>query len=250
MTRHFAISPDVNVRHVADWFILNTKVQRVTGEAFHATAYSDFAELHKAYDEGRADLVYADAADTAMLVRDKGYLPVAAASGVSKEAVVVAAADGPFRALSDLPGTLRVASTSARDVERICRILLEPANIGPADLTIEVKPNPVLVAKAVMWQEAQVGFLPQDAFDQLSSMVRNQLRVLVASKISVVRNAILASPEIAGHIDAIWAALESMNDDPDSAELLRGLGAPYGWQRLSYDDAEFMIDLMDALAQE
>lgn len=250
MTRHFAISPDVNVRHVADWFILNTKVQRVTGEAFRATAYSDFAELHRAYDEGRADLVYADAADTALLVRDKGYLPVAAASGVSKEAVVVAAAEGPFRALSDLPGPLRVASTSARDVERICRILLEPANIAPADLTIDVKPNPVLVAKAVMWQEAQVGFLPQDAFEQLSSMVRNQLRVLVASRIYVVRNAILASPEIAGHIEAIWAALESMNDDPDSAQLLTGLGAPYGWERLTYDDAEFMIDLMDALAQD
>ncbi len=250
VTRHFAISPDVNIRHVADWFILNTKVQRMTGKAFHATAYSDFAELHKAYDEGRADLVYANAADTAMLVRDKGYLPVAAASGVSKEAVVVAAADGPFRALSDLPGALRVASTSAPDVERICRILLEPANLGPDDLTIAVKPNPVLVARAVLWHEAQVGFLPQDAYDHLSAMVRNQLRVLVASKIYVVRNAILASPAIAGDVDAIWAGLESMNDDPDSAELLAGLGAPYGWERLTPDDAAFMIDLMEALAQD
>ncbi|HET7724717.1 MAG TPA: PhnD/SsuA/transferrin family substrate-binding protein [Propionibacteriaceae bacterium] len=250
MTRHFAISPDVNVRHVADWFILNTKVQRLTGEAFHATAYSDFADLHRAYEEGRADLVYANAADTAMLVRDKGYLPVAAAAGVSKEAVVVAAADGPLHALTDLPPTLRVASTSAPDVERICRILLEPANLGPEDLTIEVKPNPVLVAKAVMWHEAEVGFLPQDAYAQLSAMVRNQLRVLVASRIYVVRNAILASPEIADEVEAIWAALASMNDDADAAELLAGLGAPYGWERLTPDDTAFMIDLMDALGQD
>ncbi len=250
MTRHFAISPDVNVRHVADWFILNTKVQRMTGEAFHATAYTDFAELHRAYEEGRADLVFANAADTALLVREYGYLPVAAASGVSQEAVVVASADGPFLTLSDLPAELIVASTAAPDVERIGRILLEPADVGPADLTLDVKPNPVLVAKAVMWQEAQAGFLPQEAYDQLSSIVRNQLRVLVASRIYVIRNALLASPAIARDVEAIWDGLASMNDDPESAELLRGLGAPHGWERLTSEGVGFMIDLMDALAQE
>src|SRR5665647_1786980 len=98
MTRQLVISPDVNVRNITDWFILNTKVQRMTGEAFHATAYTDFADLHKAYADGQADLVFANAADTAMLVRDHGYLPIAAASGVSKEASVVVAADGPMHA--------------------------------------------------------------------------------------------------------------------------------------------------------
>ena len=55
MARQFVISPDVNVRNITDWFILNTKVQRMTGEGFHATAYTDFADLHAAYAEGRAD---------------------------------------------------------------------------------------------------------------------------------------------------------------------------------------------------
>ena len=249
MARQFVISPDVNVRNITDWFILNTKVQRMTGEAFHATAYTDFADLHKAYADGQADLVFANAADTAMLVRDHGYLPIAAASGVSKEALIVVSAEGPLHALADLPSSLTVASTDAPDVERICRILLEPANLGPADLTLEVKPNPVLVAKAVMRDEVQVGFFPQDAYDELSTMVRAELRVLIASKIYVVRNSFLASPAIASLIDAIWAGLESMNNDPDSAELLAGLGAPHGWERLSIEDTSFMIDLMYALSQ-
>lgn len=249
MTRQFVISPDVNVRNITDWFILNTKVQRMTGEAFHATVYTDFADLHKAYSEGLADLVFANAADTATLVRDHGYLPIAAPYGVSKEASVVVAADGPLHALADLPAHLTVASTDAPDVERICRILLEPANLGAADLTLQVKPNPVLVAKAVMRDEVQVGFFPQDAYDELSAMVKEQLRVLIASKIYVVRNAFLASPAIAGLIGAIWAGLESMNNDPDSAELLAGLGAPHGWERVSIEDTRFMIDLMDALSQ-
>lgn len=47
-----------------------------------------------------------------------------------------------------------------------------------------------------------------------------------------------------------WAGLESMNNDPGSAELLAGLGAPNGWERLSIEDTRFMIDLMDALSQQ
>jgi phosphonate transport system substrate-binding protein len=249
MARQFVISPDVNVRNITDWFILNTKVQRMTGEAFHATAYTDFADLHKAYSEGQADLVFANAADTALLVRDHGYVPIAAASGVSKEACVVVVADGPVHELADLPAHLSVASTDAPDVERICRILLEPANLGAADLTLQTKPNPVLVAKAVMRGEVQAGFFPLDAYVELSAMVKDQLRVLVASKIYVVRNAFLASPAIAGLTDAIWAGLKSMNNDPGSAELLAGLGAPHGWERLTIEDTRFMIDLMDALSQ-
>jgi phosphonate transport system substrate-binding protein len=249
MTRQFAISPDVNVRNITDWFILNTKVQRMTGERFHATAYSDFADLHRAYSEGQADLVFANAADTATLVRDHGYLPIAAAIGVSKEALIVVSVEGQLHALRDLPSRLTVAATDAPDVERICRILLEPANLGPADITLEVKPNPVLVAKAVMLDQVHVGFLPQDAFNELSAMVRQQLRVLVASKIYVVHNSLLASPAIADKVEAIWAGLKWMNHDPDAASLLVGLGAPNGWERLSLEDTRFMIDLMDALSQ-
>lgn len=249
MTRQFVISPDVNVRNITDWFILNTKVQRLTGEAFHATAYTDFADLHAAYESGQADLVYANAADTAMLVRDRGYLPIAAAAGVAKEASVVVSADGNLHVLADLPRHISAAATDAPDVVRICRILLEPANLGPADIDVTTKPNPVLVAKAVMRDEVQVGFLPQDAYEELSVMVRDQLRVLISSKIFVVRNSLLASPAIAGDVDAIWAGLESMNHDPGSAELLHNLGAPNGWERISIEDTHFMIDLMDALSQ-
>lgn len=57
MTLQFAISPDVNIQNVTDWFIFNTKLQRITGEAFRPTSYTDFADLHAAFEENRADLV-------------------------------------------------------------------------------------------------------------------------------------------------------------------------------------------------
>jgi len=169
MTLQFAISPDVNIQNVTDWFIFNTKLQRITGEAFHPTAYTDFADLHSAFEENRADLVYANAADTAYLVRDKGYLPIAWASGMAKEATVVVSADSEIQKVTDLTSPLTAAATDAPDVERICRILLEPADLAYPDIEVSLRPNPVLVAKAVMQGQGPGGFFPQNAHGQLSS---------------------------------------------------------------------------------
>ena len=196
MTRQFAISPDVNVRNITDWFILNTKVQRMTGEAFHATAYTDFADLHRAYAAGQVDLVFANAADTALLVREHGYLPIAAATGMSKEASIVVSADGALHSLGDLPSHLAVASTAAPDVERICRILLEPADLEPQQITLTVKRNYVLVAKALLTGQAEAGFFLRAAYDSLSDLTRRDLRPLISSQIYVVSHALLVSPAI------------------------------------------------------
>lgn len=250
MTLQFAISPDVNIQNVTDWFIFNTKLQRITEEAFHPTAYTDFADLHAAFEENRADLVYANAADTAYLVRNKGYLPVAWASGMAKEATVVVAANSDIQTVTDLTAPLTAAATEAPDVERICRILLEPANLAYSDIEVSLRPNPVLVAKAVMQGQVPVGFFPQNAYEELSSMVKMQLRELIRSRIYVVRSSLLANPKIAHLVEPIWKGLEQLSADPANKDLLTALGAPQGWECLEREDTEFMIDLMDALAQE
>lgn len=246
----FAISPDVNVKNATDWFILNTKVQRITGLQFHPTAYNDFADLHAAFEEGRADLIYANAADTAYLVRDKGFNPVASAKSVAKEAVIVVSDKSPYHQITDLKAPVTAAATSSPDIERLCRIMLEPANIVYGDVELSIRPNPVLVAKALLQDQVQVGFFPEEAFDELSSMVRMQLRELVRSRIYVVKSSLLVSPRLADQVEMLWQGLDGLSKDPANAELLAGLGAPDGWERLGQEDVEFMIDLMDALSQE
>lgn len=250
MTHHLAISPDVNVRNIADWFIFNTKIQRITGQPLHATSYDDFADLRAAFTDGRADLVFANAANTADLVRDRGYVPLATPAGISNEVAVVVAEDSELREVADLPGQVTVAGTDAPDVERICRILLEPANLGPSAVELSLKPNPVLVAKAVLTGQAIVGFLPKAAYDELSSVIQRQLRLLVSSKIYVVRHSLLLSPALAHLKDVLWEGLAAMSESEHDRELLAALGAPQGWERMSQEDAEFMIDLMDALGQD
>lgn len=250
MTRQFAISPDVNVRNITDWFILNTKLQRMTDDTFHATTYDDFADLHSAFGADQVDLVFANAADTAMLVRDKGFHPIAAPAEVSNEAAVIVSGESDFAALEDLGERLVAAATDAPDVERICRILLEPADLDRDAIELSIKPNPVMVAKALLNGDVQAGFLPKEAYDELSNVIKDQLRILISSQIYVVRHCLLAAPSIAHLVDTIWAGLEQMAGNPADEELLAGLGAPQGWQRMTMEDTDFMIDLMDALIQK
>lgn len=248
MAFQMAISPDVNVQYITEWFVFNTRIQRFTGQGFHATSYSDFSDLHEAYASGKVDLVFANAADTATLVRDHNFIPVAAPKDVFTEMSIVVATDSPLHDLADITAPLKVAATDAPDVERIGRILLEPTDLTPQDIQISVKPNPVLVAKALINGQAEAGFFPQEAFEELSSVVARQLRVLIASHIYVVRHSLLASPALAPHVDSLWQGLESMDSNPDDRELNESIGAPNGWERLSREEAEFMIDLMNALA--
>lgn len=250
MTRQFAISPDVNARNITDWFIFNTKIQRMTDEAFHATTYDDFADLHRAFTEGRVDLVFANAADTAMLVRDRGFLPVAAPAQVSNEATVVVSGESSIHTLDDFGDRLTVAATDAPDVERICRILLEPADLGPDTIQLTLKPNPVMVAKALLNGDVEAGFLPREAFEDLSHVIQDQLRQVISSQIYVVRHCLLAAPAISHLVEPLWAGLEAMTGSSGDQELLDGLGAPRGWQRMTMEDTDFMIDLMDALIQK
>ena len=169
---------------------------------------------------------------------------------MAKEATVVVAADSEIQKVTDLTAPLTAAATDAPDVERICRILLEPANLAYPDIEVSLRPNPVLVAKAVMQGQVPVGFFPQNAYEELSSMVKMQLRELIRSRIYVVRSSLLASPGIAHLVEPIWKGLEQLSADPATKDLLTALGAPQGWERLEREDTEFMIDLMDALAQE
>jgi phosphonate transport system substrate-binding protein len=249
MRYQLAISPDVHARDLSSWFLLNTRLQRLTGHPSRATVYDDFAALHAAFDTGHVDLVYANAADTALLVRHLGYRPIAKLAGVADEAAVIVADESPLLTLDDVGGPLRVAATDAPDVERICRILLEPADVGVADIALSTKRNYILVAKAVLNGEVDAGFFLREAYDALSDLTRRRLRILISSQIYVVSHCLLASPQISQLVEPICEALETITKNPADQDLLAGLGSSAGWERTTPEDIEFVIDLMDALDQ-
>jgi phosphonate transport system substrate-binding protein len=244
----FTVSPDFNVRQLPGWYVVNTWLQRHTGDAIHLQTFDDFGALHQALDSDRIDLIYANAFDAARLVRENGYVPIVRPHGRADEAVIAVNANSTVHEVEQLLVGTRVASTDNPDVHMMGMIMIEPADLGPANVQISRCPNFVLVAKALLYDEADIGFFLAETFDDLSVTIRSQLRVLVRSEIFVISHLFLVHPRLAHRADALRRSLLLMDAEDKGRAALDDVGIER-WDAVEQEEVEFMIDLMAALTQ-
>lgn len=246
MTYTFTVSPDFPPDHIAGWYVLNTFLQRTTGEHIHLELYDRFDQQRDAIAKGQIDMIYANPFDAAMLVRDHGFVSVARPDGIRDEAMIVVPDDSPVEKIEDLEPGYRVAFTDDPDVRMIGMIMLEPANLNASNIEAVERPTYVLVAKALLSDDADVGVFLCDAFDNLSNTTRSGLRPLVTSHIGVISHMLMVGPNMAAKIDGLRTLLLEMHDNPTQRLILEGLGFS-GWLPVDHEETEFMIDLMDTL---
>jgi phosphonate transport system substrate-binding protein len=246
MTYLFTVSPDFPPARISGWFIFNTWLQRRLDTGIHLGLHDDFAHQRADIAAGKVDLIYANPYDAALLVREKGFVPVARPRDRADEAVIAVPAQGAVQRVEDLEPGARIASTDDPDVRTMGMIMIEPADLGTANTTAVACDNYVLVAKALLSGTADAGFFLKQAFDELSEVTRRQLRQIVESHIYVVHHALMAGPRLAARRDDIRAALLGMESDPKGRDILASLGIA-AWDPLEEEDTEFMIDLMDTL---
>lgn len=247
MTLQLTVSPDFSPDHIAGWYVFNTWLQRKLGVRCHLELYDDFPRQHRAIAEDRVDLIFANPHDAAMLVRDKGFISIAAPVGAVDEAVVAVNSGSPVHSVDDLRPGVRIGQTPDPDVNLIGMMLLEPADLGHEQVVPVSVSSYVLVARHLLLGKVDAGFFLKQAYDDLSPTTRSQLRPLVTSQISVLRHSLMAGPRFAPHVDALCAALLGMSEPgSDGLRVLDALGLP-GWEPQNSDDTEFMIDLLDAL---
>jgi len=242
----FTVSPDFTPDHLSGWFIFNTWLQRALSEAFHLELYDDFQSQREAIEADKVDLIYANPYDAAMLVRDKGFTPLVKPIGHSDEAIIAVSADDGVTEVEALQPGVRVATTDDPDVHTMGMIMLEPADLNADNIHLETCGTYVLVAKKLVRGEADVGIFLDEAFNDLSSMVKNQLRILVSSQIQVVNHVLMLGPTLAPHADTLRKALLAISDDKKGQGVLESLGFT-GWEVVDQEETEFMIDLMDTL---
>ncbi len=246
MPCQFTISPDFTPDHLSGWHIFNTWLQKRLDEHIHLELYDDFESQRQAIMSDKVDLIYANPYDAAFLVREKGFRPVAKPASKPDEAVVAVNAEYFAQTVEVLkPGT-RVASTDDPDIHLMGMIMIEPADLNADNIVHKACGSYVLVAKALLTGESEVGFFLADAFNGLSSMVRNQLRPLVSSQIQIIYHSLLVGPRLADRQQDIGRALLQMADDPKGPGVLESLGLT-GWEHMDQEEMEFMIDLMDTL---
>jgi len=242
----FTVSPDFSPRHAPSWFVFNTWLQRALDTSIHLELSESFASQRQAILEDRVDLIYANPFDAATLVRQKGFRAVAAPRHHADEAMLVVAAESPLRHVRELKPGLRVSSTGHVDVHTMAMILLEPADLDRSNITLKTCPSYVLVAKDLLHGDADLGFFLEASFRELSALVRDALRPIAKSSIHVVRHCLLAGPKLADKQETLARSLTAMDSDPKGGTVLEALGIE-GWEALTQEDIEFMIDLMDTL---
>jgi phosphonate transport system substrate-binding protein len=246
MTYKFTVSPDFTPDHLSGWFIFNTWLQKELGEAFHLELYDDFEPQRKAIEEGEVDLIFANPYDAAMLVREKGFSPLVKPASKSDEAIIAVNVDSPVNTVEELQAGVKLASTDDPDVHMMGMIMLEPADLDKTNIEMKSCGSYVLVAKELLRGESDVGFFLAEAFNDLSSMVRKQLKPLVSSQIQLVHHSLMIGPRLAGKKEAFRKALLAMNENEKGKGVLKSLGFS-SFEEMDEEEMEFMIDLVDTL---
>jgi len=191
MSYMFTVSPDFTPDHLSGWYIFNTWLQKKTGEGIHLEMFNNFQSQRVAIQDDLVDLIYANPFDAAMLVREKGFRPLVKAAGESDEAIIAVNAANRVEDVVHLSPGIKVAYTEDPDVQMMGMIMLEPGDLDASNTTPVLSDSYVLVAKHLLKGEADVGIFLAEAYNDLSTVIQKQLRVLVRSQISVIHHSLM-----------------------------------------------------------
>lgn len=241
------IAPDFAPDRFAGWHMLNTVLQRRSGIHLHLLTPVDATDQTHVIAADQVDVVYANPFDAADMVRNRGFIPFARPAQRSDEMVIATGAGSAIQTLADLKPGHRVAVTHNKDVKLIGLRLLEPVDLEESMLQwVDVESFQAGARRAIKG-EVDAAFFLADAFASLSKLTRSQMRVLVESRISDISHVVLAHPRMAADLPRLSEALLSFGKEPRDNEVLAALGLPHGFEPMTQEDAEFMIDLMDTL---
>ncbi len=246
MSYHFTVSPDFNPKNLSGWFIFNTWLQKALGEAIHLDLYNDFESQRQAIADDRFDLIYANPFDATVLVREKGFLPLVSPAGRADEAIVAVPRESPVNDVEDLPTNVRISTTDDHDVNMMCMLMLEPADIDSHSARIKQRDSYVLIAKDLLQGDADVGFFLEETYQDLSRVIRQDLRPLVQSQIQLIHHVLLVGPRLLDRQAEIQQLLVDIHQTDKGRRIVEELGFQC-WQAISQEETEFMIDLMDTL---
>lgn len=244
----FTVSPDFTPEHISGWFIFNTWLQKKIQENIHLELYNNFTEQRKAVRADKIDLIYSNPYDTSLLVREKDFIPLAKPDNKSDEAIIAVNITHNAQSVEDLEQGISVAITDDPDIHIMGMIMLEPADLHRDNIKLKHCENYVLVAKALIRKECDAGIFLAEAYQDLSNLIRKQLRPLVVSQIQVIHHALLAAPRLAHRSNEMQKALSDMCKDSNGQGVLESLGFT-SWVPMNKEEAEFMIDLIDTLVE-
>ena len=245
-THHMLIAPDFSPDRFAGWHMFNTLIQKRANLNMHLNIPTSHAEQEQVIGAGDIQIIYANPFDAATLIREQGYRAIARPIGKSDEMVIAAAANSTISRLEDIQAGATVAMADNRDVKLIGLRLLEAVDIEASDLNWDVTETYQAAARKVIKGEAHVAFFLAEIFHSFSRLTKTQLSVLIESDLADISHVLLVKEDFPD-AQIFLEAILSLHNDDDGKEALAELGMPQGFEPMSEEDAEFMIDLMQTL---
>tara|TARA_R110002020_G_scaffold1649_15_gene7495 strand:- start:4062 stop:4796 length:735 start_codon:yes stop_codon:yes gene_type:complete len=240
------IAPDFSPERFAGWHMFNTLIQKRANLNMHLNIPASHAEQEQVINTGDIQVIYANPFDAATLIREQGYRAVARPIGKSDEMVIAAGANSEINRLEDIQAGATVAMADNRDVKLIGLRLLEAVDIEEADLQWDVTETYQAAARKVIKGDAQAAFFLAEIFHSFSRLTKTQLTVLIESDLADISHVLLIKDGFSDTQIFMDAILNLHNDD-EGKEALAELGMPQGFEAMTEEDAEFMIDLMQTL---
>lgn len=245
-TYNMLIAPDFSPDRFGGWHMFNTLIQKRADLNMHLNMPASYAEQEALINAGNIHVIYANPFDAAILIREQGYRAIARPIGKSDEMVIAASAKSEINTLEDISKGATVAMADNRDVKLIGLRLLEAVDLEEADLTWEVTETYQAAARQVIKGDAQVAFFLAEIFHSFSRLTKAQLSVLIESDLADISHVLLIKDNLAD-AKTFTDAILNFHDDDDGKEALAELGMPQGFEAMSEEDAEFMLDLMETL---
>lgn len=244
---NFLIAPDFPPDNFVGWYIFNTALQRKIETEVHLLMPADNQEQIDWIEQGRVGMIYANPFDACELVRHQGFLPVVRPVGKFDEIVIATHVDAPFQHSDDLPKGCQILVTDNYDVRLIGLRLLESAGLEEQDIQWCAVNTFQAAAHRLMQQQGDAAFFLASAYHELNTSTKQQLRPLMESRLNELNHVVLLRPDFLHLHAAIKRAFVGMGQEEQSQSILEDLGIPKGFEELTIEETEFMIDLMETL---
>ncbi|MDY0035513.1 MAG: PhnD/SsuA/transferrin family substrate-binding protein [Zoogloea oleivorans] len=213
-----SVCPHDTAKNLLGWFTLNTYLQRNLGTGIHFEPQDNFLVERQAVLDNAFHVVYANPYSALCFARDKGFVPVARPAGVVDETVVVRKAGA---AALESP---RIASATDKLVIHDLGLdVLRTLEIDPAKASFKFVGNHLNAAKAVLQDEADLGFVFNETWAGLAAATRAQLEVVGESTGGRAFHCFMVSPEWVDKREAIQHILCNMHLDPSGKRVLDDL---------------------------
>lgn len=241
------VVPDYMPDQFSIWYMLNNYVQKNSGQSISILMPSSFDEVIEQQKKEKVSLLYVNPFDAATYVKDQGYLPFIRPKNKFDEVAIVTAIDSPINSIEELEGEVSIAVSHNEDTNIIGRSLLGSSNLKEEEVELVKKDNFLMVASTVIRHNATIGVIQNDVFEKFNDITKGQLKILLKSKINEISHVMLYKPDQVEEVSSLKDAFISMIEDETGKSILEGLGFNEGFEELSDDTMELMINIIDTM---